>query len=330
MSIVGDILGLLHLRPLFEAGLLSVRNNILLLCAEHLDELEAIERRVSKQLDKARKRLQRRYLKEVHFQITNWDDEVFVSCTGPEYLVEHGTHDIIGQLPQPLLEEYVLGEARDLTKRELKEYGFLEMLTEPILEDIFEQNVHVHLNKTQYLTNREIDFELATSIGEPGVIATSKSLIEGLSHSIPTIESVSVDKIIRLRQKEGEPFEVYRDTLYSVLKQAQSLEPDEMRQLLDDAVRPEIHNIEHTIKKTRKLLVGSLKRDIIVSVGYIAIGLFSGFLSTQAAELIAALGGYKFASSLAEKVTKLKSDPADVLDNPYYFLWKAKKTYRAL
>lgn len=71
MSIVGDILGLVHLRPLFEAGLLSVRNNILLLCAEHLDELEAIERRVSKQLDKARKRLQRRYLKEVHFQIMN-------------------------------------------------------------------------------------------------------------------------------------------------------------------------------------------------------------------------------------------------------------------
>lgn len=128
MSIVGDILGLLHLRPLFEAGLLSVRNNILLLCAEHLDELEAIERRVSKQLDKARKRLQRRYLKEVHFQITNWDDEVFVSCTGPEYLVEHGTHDIIGQLPQPLLEEYVLGEHETLPSVSSKNMVFLKCL----------------------------------------------------------------------------------------------------------------------------------------------------------------------------------------------------------
>jgi hypothetical protein len=180
------------------------------------------------------------------------------------------------------------------------------------------------------LTDREIDLDIVTSIGEPDVIRTSKSFLAGLSHSIPTIEDVRLDKLIRLRQKEGEAFEVYRDALHRVLNQARALKPEEMRELIDDEIRPEIHKIERTIKNTRRLLVDSLTRDILVSTGYIAIGLFSGFLSPQAAEIVTTLGGLAFAKSVVEKVTQLRTDSGDALENPYYFLWKLKKTKQRL
>jgi len=273
--IAGDILGLLYLRPLFQAGLLSTRHNILLLCSECKDEVENLEREVAEQLDKARKQLQKKYLREVKVHIEKREDEVFLSYAGPEHLVEHGIIDFIGQLPQPLLEKCGSVGARQLTNREIKEYDLTSWFVDPILKDIFQQNIHVCRHRTQYLTDREIDLDIVTSIGEPDVIRTSKSFLAGLSHSIPTIEDVRLDKLIRLRQKEGEAFEVYRDALHRVLNQARALKPEEMRELIDDEIRPEIHKIERTIKNTRRLLVDSLTRDILVSTGYIAIGLFA-------------------------------------------------------
>jgi len=325
--LAGDILGLLYLRPLFQAGLLSIRHNINLLCSNCLAEVEALEQKVSKQLDRARKQLQKRYLREVQVHILKEDDEVFLRYTGPEHLIEHGILDLIGplQLPQSLREKCSSIGAHKLTRREIAEYDLTSWFVYAIVKDIFQQNIHVCRHGTQYLTDREIDLDIATSIGKPDVVKTSRSLLAGLSHSIPTIENIHLDKLIHLRQKEGEAFEVYRDALHRVLNQAQALEPDEMRVLIDDEIRPEIHKIERTITTTKRLLVNSLKRDVLVSAGYVAIGLFSGFLSPKAADIAIALGGHSGVKSIAEKIPQLRRDPAKVLENPYYFLWKLQK-----
>ena len=46
LSVGGDILTLLYLRPLFKAGGLGIRNNIVCLCKECLAKQEAIEEEV--------------------------------------------------------------------------------------------------------------------------------------------------------------------------------------------------------------------------------------------------------------------------------------------
>jgi len=68
-----------------------------------------------------------------------------------------------------------------------------------------------------------------------------------------------------------------------------------------------------------------LTRDLVVSAGFIAVGLFGGFLSPRAAEVVTALGGLTFARSVAEKVSQVRKDPAGVVEKPYYFLWKLKR-----
>jgi hypothetical protein len=322
--VAGDVLCLLYLRPLFEAGLLSVKNGTVALCEECLAQQVALEEETRERLERPRKRLQERYLKNVEVYVVKRENETFLTCQGPEQLLGHSTVDFMGNLPKPLVEKFAKGEHK-VSKRDVRKYGFVDSWVDSIMSDLFRQNIDVYLSRSQYLTDREIDLDVVTSVGEPETIHDCKSLLAGLSHTVPAVQGVRLDRLVRLRQKESEAFEVYRDALGRVLNQARALKPKEMRQLIEDEVRPEVHRIEHAVKNARRLLLESLTRDLIVSTGFIAVGLFGGFLSPRAAEVVTTLGGLNFVRSVAEKVSQVQKDPAGVVEKPYYFLWKLKR-----
>ena len=323
--VAGDVLCLLYLRPLFEAGLLSVKNGTVALCEECLAQRVALEEEIGERLERPRKRLQEIYSKNVEVYVVKRENETFLTCQGPEQLLGHSSVDFIGDLPKPLVAKFASKGEHKVSKRDVRKYGFVDSWVDSIIKDLFRQNIDVHFSKSQYLTDREVDLNVVTSVGEPETIHDCKSLLAGLSHTVPAVQGVRLDRLVRLRQKESEAFEVYRDALGRVLNQARALKPKEMRQLIDDEVRPEVHKIEQAVKNARRLLVESLTRDLVVSAGFIAVGLFGGFLSPRAAEVVTALGGLTFARSVAEKVSQVRKDPAGVVEKPYYFLWKLKR-----
>jgi hypothetical protein len=324
-TLAGDIMGMLYVQPLLEEGILCVQNNIVGLCRDCLAEVEGLEREISKKVDRARRRLLERYLKEVKVQVMTRGDEAFLAFLGPENLLGHDRIDLVGDLPEAVLEDYVPGSQRRLTKKEIKANNLLGFLVNPVAMGLFQQSVRVRLYQTQYLTDSEVELDLVTSIDRPEVVQLSQALLAGLSHSLPTVEGVSLSKLVDLRREEGEAFQVYRDKLHAALKQSKGLNEFQIRQLVEDEISPEIHRIERTMKKARALLVKSLKTEMLIGAGYVAIGLCSGLLSRQAVEIVAAVGGYSFASSVAEKVMKLGGEPEEVLDSPYYFLWKVRR-----
>jgi hypothetical protein len=76
--LVGDLLGLFELQPLFDVGILKIRSSLVTLCAEHLVEAKALENKVRGKLQKVEKQLQQRYFRETQVEITNWDEDVFL------------------------------------------------------------------------------------------------------------------------------------------------------------------------------------------------------------------------------------------------------------
>jgi hypothetical protein len=324
-NLAGDISGLFYLQPFLNDGIIAIQNNIAFLCESHLAEIEKLEKEIEKEVERARKALIKMYQKEVKVSLVSWDDEIFISLSGPEHLIEHGQLDMVGNIPEPLLRNYTLGDTKELSKQEIKENHLFDYFTNRITRDLFQQSVRVHLYRTQYLTDRKVELDLTSTLEKPEVAQASKALLEGLTHSIPTLDTVEPRKLLTLRRKEGEAFEVYRDKLQAALSKSATLNPREMKQLVQDEVNPEIHKIERTIKKERKLLINSLKDDLLIGAGYLAIGIFSGLLSSQAKEIITALGGFSFATSVARKVFQLGQEPDSVQENPYYFLWKTKK-----
>jgi hypothetical protein len=324
-DLIGDLYNLIYAQPLFEAGLFSVRNNIRGLCASCLEHSEQLEESIQYKLDQVEKHLETQYGSKVRVEITDREDEIFLVFSGPEQFVEHGSVDICGTLRQDLVDGYVRGKSRKLTRKEIQKYGIFQWFIRPTLTDLFEQNLHVLTRHTQYLSNRQIDFDLIASVGTPDTLSVNRKLVDGIAHSIPDILGIRLENLLKLREKEGEAFMVYRDKLRNALEQSKALKTKEIVQLVDDEIKPELNKIENTIKNSRKLLKRSLLQDVIVSSGYITVGIFGGFLSPQAGNLVTAIGGLTSARALVEKTTKMITAPEQVLENPYYFLWKATK-----
>jgi F0F1-type ATP synthase membrane subunit b/b' len=323
--LAGDILGMLFIRPFLDDGIIAIQNNINFLCEEHLAEMDALEAEVEKEIEKARKTLAKMYMREVKVSVASMDEEVYLSLSGPEHLIEHGQLDLVGDIPQSLLQNYTLGNEKELSKKEIRDNHLFDRFVNQISRDLFQQSVRVHLYKTQYLTDRKVELDLTSTLDKRDVAQASKSLLEGLAHAIPTLETVEPQKLLDLRRKEGEAFEVYRDKLQSALSKSTTLSTKELKQMVQDEIDPEIHKIENTIKKEKRLLLNSLKDNLIIGAGYIAIGIFSGLLSAEAKEIITAVGGISFASSVAKSAIQLRREPPSVLENPYYFLWRTKK-----
>ncbi len=103
------------------------------------------------------------------------------------------------------------------------------------------------------------------------------------------------------------------------------IQHESLRKAFNDTVRPELNNIELTIKNSRKLLWGSLAKDLIFGTGFITVGLFSGLLPPNIGEIVAALGGFNFVSGSLDKISKLVQEPSEIRNNKYYFLWKVKR-----
>ena len=66
-------------------------------------------------------------------------------------------------------------------------------------------------------------------------------------------------------------------------------------------------------------------RSIAAVVGVISFGLYSGFIPTEFAELIKAVGFTKIGIDLVEKIVPTGEALSNAKKDDLYFLWQAKK-----
>jgi hypothetical protein len=325
-SLSDDLRVLYYLRPLLENGLISLATRTWHYCAEHYDEA-IVKTKLLERLEKAEKALVRRFTRDAKVILDTSMIRPVFKIVGPDELIEHGATYRFSDAAQKLSDMLEARQNHVLTKKEIKKYHIFDGTASTIIHDIFIQNLYAR-NGFHYLTDREVDFDVIKAVNDIDTNQLNKAILEGLSHTVPFIHDVKLESLMKLRKNEGESFQVYRDSLNELLK---SLSDEDIRnskilkQAFNDSIRPELNKIDLTVKNSKKLLYGSIKQDIIFSAGFIGLGLFSGLLPPSVGELIAALGGYKFASSVAEKVNKSHNEPDVVRENKYYFLWKVKE-----
>jgi hypothetical protein len=321
-----DLRILYYLRPLLEDGRISLASRTWHYCEEHYNEV-IVQSKLHEKLERARKALSRRFTSDTKVYLETSQAVPLLKITGPEQLIEHGVSYHVSAKARPLVDVVTARGNNLLSKKEIRDYGVFEGPVSTIINDILVQNLYAR-NGFNYLTDREVDFDIIAAVNDNETNALSKAILEGLSHTVPFIRDVGLQKLIKLRKDEGESFQVYRDTLNALLK---NLEEDDLRNVktvkeaFNDSIRPELNKIDLAIKNSKKLLYGSVKRDILFGAGFIGLGLFSGLLPEGVGQLIAALGGYRFASGVADKVVRSLKEPDAVRDNKYYFLWKVRE-----
>ncbi len=257
---------LLYLKPLVEKGIIGFASSEFHFCDEcyqrYIKDMEFI-----KYKNKINSVLEQRILNEVTFQAVIYDDEPQIRAQGPEDLVSHGaTRLLISGNSDDDLSKLVVKRAASkkspfLSQKEIQKFGILNSLAGPIMSDLTIQNYYSEMYGVQYISDSEVDFELLSTMNHSKVNTLSNALAEGLSHSVPYLSDVEISKLLELREKEGESFNVYRDSFSKAIQSVDEPNADNIKQIFNDTVRPEINNIELTIRNSRKLLWGSLTTD---------------------------------------------------------------------
>jgi hypothetical protein len=228
-------------------------------------------------------------------------------------------------LPELLEKPSPAQGGRTLSEEEVVQSGILDHFVHPIVDDIAVQNWYADECGANYLTGSELDLHLILSVGAREARVQNAALVEALKHTVPYLGNVDIGRLLKLREEEGEAFRVYRDALQKTLKEVRAARPQEMAEAFEDTVRPELNKIDLAVRKARKLLWGSLRRDIVLGGGAIAIGVFSGILPPDMGNIVAALGGLRVLEGLLEKVSRLQEEPAEIQQEKFYFLWKVRE-----
>lgn len=319
-----DIYTLLILRPLIENHIIKFSSEYLCVCESCLSDIANEENKFNEKMKLVYDVIEEEYLNNNKYYINFEREKPYVQIEGPEKYGFHGsmTFRFKRDIPEPIKEILVKGRSIEIPHNILKEIGVIESMTSPIIDDLYSQNSLVNLYDVSYLTHRDVDIEVMNALHSQSDIERSNQLVEGLSHLLPVINDLSLDKIVELRIKEGEAFSVYRDSLNSVVKDKTNYSTKELKELFRDKINPELNKIEQTIKRNKKQLTGSIVKDVIFTSSIVSIGLYSGILPKDIGKVVAAIGGTKFLYELYNKIGKRFSTDEEINKNSYYFLWK--------
>jgi len=326
-ELVIAIAKLIQLEPLIQKGIIGFASSEYHFCEEcyqtHIKDLEFERNR-----DNINSVLKQRILREVDFKAVISDGMPVIEVNGPEDIVNHGV-SILLLSGNDAFSEFVIKKATRksslFSKKELQKYALVETLVDPIMSDLTIQSYYSEVYGTQYVTDNEVDFDILSTLNSSKVNTLSAALAEGFSHSVPYLSDIEISRLLELREKEGESFNVYRDSFSKAIQSVTDPDIDKVRQAFNDIVRPDLNNIELTIKNSRKLLWGSVTKDLVFGAGFITVGLFTGLLPPNIGEIVAAVGGFNYIAGSLDKIIQLGQEPSEIRSNKYYFLWKAKK-----
>jgi hypothetical protein len=312
---------LIRLRPLIEKGLISFAPRVFPLCEQHSQELSAHSRSFRDRLQGPAHALAEELIKGLSYKAGISEGEPFVEISGKHKQLDHvGT--VIYGLPGDLKHVIRRSPSRYITGVERSRIVYPHFIW-PMLDDLELQNTYSFLGGFRYLTDRAADVALLSAVDDPARSLLSRKLMGALSHTLPVINNISISHLLKLREKEGEAFLVYREALGKVLSLAHSEDESKLRQAFGDLVRPRIYAIDAAVKSARKLVRQSIAEKALIGAGMVSIGVFGGFLPASVGTILAWLGGTSFAVDILTKLLSLVKEPPGIRENEFYFLWKA-------
>ncbi|WHX29180.1 hypothetical protein QNK09_19005 [Brevibacillus agri] len=327
-ELIFDICTLIRLRPLVENGIIKFTSEFLCVCEDCLRKNSDEKNKFNEKMDLINDILEHDYLNLVTYKLNYEDKRPFVEITGPEKYISHGNIVINFKkyIPQPIKDIMKKGQTIELPHDIVKEIGVIDSLISPITKDIYQQNTYVNLHNLTYLTNREVDVEILNALHTKSDFEKSNILVDGLTHLLPILQEVEINKIVELRLKDGESFAVYRDTLTSIINDRTDYTLKELKEIYKEKIYPELNKINLTIKRNKKNLTGSIVKDVLFASSIISIGLYSGILPPDIGKIVAAIGGTRFLYELYNKIGKAIETDEEIKKSNYYFLWKLQNS----
>lgn len=249
----------------------------------------------------------------------------FVRIAGGERYYDHERISVrLSEAPPAQIADSLGRSGRQLSKDEVKALEITTSDIQNIVDDLNSQHYYATKERFNYITRRAADAELLQkhSHVNPRISAAA---FAALSHPLVYLDGTSVDALLAVRRNDEDAFQGYRDAITKLISTANFTSPAQAREAVDDLVRPEVNKIESTLKRTRRSLVKSFARDLVVAAGAVSIGVFAGIVPETMQAIATATGGVLGAKTIASQALGIFAKPAAVTENQFSFLWQIKR-----
>lgn len=154
---------------------------------------------------------------------------------------------------------------------------------------------------------------------------TTPEVVEPLVHTVPFLEGMNTELLLKLRAEEGEAFQMYRERVSQAARATSKEDPSRANQVFADLVQPELARLDLAVANAKKMATRRVRENLVFGTGLVAIGVGTGLVAPDMQAVLAALGGLKFGSEILEGLNQLVSEPPEVRESDLYFLWRAGK-----
>ncbi len=327
-SIAADISIVQYLQPLIKRGIVRFAVSEHHFCKDCFQKVSS-----SKYYDYEEKAncvnnfIETEFIKDLSVTYENNKSYGFLKIMGPEYLVDHGVQYIhFARFTPNELMKYKgkRGEQR-LSIDTISKLGIYNRMSQTIASDFAYQDWYTRNFDYSYLTNRSMDTVIVDQVNHINGLNSNRRIFEALAHELPIVENAFIEDVLRIREHEQESFLLYQANLKNLVRNLPE-NPAEVEEAFRDTVRPELIKLDINVKESRRSIGKNLTRNISVAGGIIGIGVISGLLPIDITQLIPAAGVCGVTQTAINSLTDSIVKPNSLRENPYYFLYKVKRT----
>lgn len=333
MNLAGDIIIILSLKSLVLAGIIGFFSSYICLCSECLNKLVTREEELQEKLNKITELMYEESSKKISCKLQRDSEGIaYLAIKGAERLGFHEQIDIMIYHENKTIRKLLKKSNEIIVTTDMMDaWGIMDYLFEPLINDVFRAQINTSFLGGSYLTNRPYDAMMISQIQSMGlskeIIEHTRMIESGLFHKIPVIGEVEIEKIVKLRQTDGEAFDGYRSKMNAILDTFDTLDRKAILDVQRDIIIPELDTMEQVIYRNKQALIKSVAQDVILLGGGIGLGIFSGMIPIDYSALVGIIGGMSAVSNVADKVRKCFSKE-EIKSNSFYFLYELQREYK--
>jgi len=313
------------LRPLLEANIVQLFRPFQF-CAEHWE----LHSRATAPIRKRAANLYRQHLDdfEVIYRPATKGFGPSIELTGPDDYVEHGR--LITVFPKspdwaPKRMSEVDGRSgKRLSSTTLRKTGIAKRFFDALARDLIFHQIVGEQHNVKYLTDLggEAVFFAGSTDGDDRK-ALAAAAIARLSHGVPLFSELPIRTILRIRQQDTDSFELYRHALRNIvedhIKPGQLVTDRIATDLYNDVLRPAVQKLKVDYAARQKDSRVKIAAKLVVPSALISLGVVSGLLPHDVAQLLKAAGISSLITQAADAITSLRNPP-EVRNKDLYFL----------
>lgn len=318
-KLIEDILLLIYIKPLVLRRIIGFYTLKINICKDCLQKQLQKEDKLLKEAEAVKEYIKEEMKSDFKIYTKHEKNDLYIYVDPKSDLILPGNIVCSAKKKSDIFKKYIKIADTNMPFEDFEKIGFVDYLTEPIIDDFLLHSFWKDFDKTTYLTNRPIDTLIMNSLGQDNVTSNKLSL-NYVKPILPLIQNANIENLLKIRDNDYESFVVYRNKLRQLINNYNFTSEKDYKNAYNDLIQPEINKMNNILHKNKKHLINKIGVDVILTTIACSIGIYNNFSFEGITGLMSLFG----ISSGVKDIARLSSNES-IEQNDLYFLWKVNE-----